>query len=164
MARRAAAARNNAGKSVDRAKPIAFGPLRGWIGFSLRLAQAASFQTFSRRSREIGEKPGRFATLMLIGCNPGISQTELSRANGRDKSTMTPTVEDLVRRGLVQRQRTRDDRRAYRLALTPAGEKTLARLTECARQHERHLERLIGARDRALFLRLLQRIAGEIGR
>ena len=163
MARRAAAARNEASKSAKGAAPVAFGLLTGWIGFNLRMAQAVSFQAFARRSREIGEKPGRFATLMLIGCNPGISQTALGRANGRDKSTITPTVEDLVRAGLVQRWRPSSDRRVYRLALTPAGEKVLARLSECARAHERQLDRLVGRRDRALFLRLLRRIAADIG-
>ena len=55
------------------------------------MAQEATFQAFSRLSKEIGESPGRFATLTLIERNPGISQTELSRAAGRDKSTLRPS-------------------------------------------------------------------------
>src|SRR5581483_917337 len=94
---------------------IEFGPLATWIGFNLRMAQEATFQAFSRRSLEIGETPGRFATLTLIARNPGISQTELSHANGRDKSSVTPVVEDLVKRGLIERKRVNSDRRAYRL-------------------------------------------------
>ena len=69
------------------AESINFGPLAHWVGFNLRMAQEAAFQAFSRRSLEIGESPGRFATLTLIARNPGISQTELSHANGRDKSS-----------------------------------------------------------------------------
>jgi DNA-binding MarR family transcriptional regulator len=141
---------------------INFGPLGRWVGFNLRMAQEAAFQAFSRRSQEIGENPGRFATLTLIARNPGISQTELSHANGRDKSSLTPVVEDLVRRGLVARRRTRDDRRAYRLNVTPAGRKTLASLTACARQHERALNRIIGARERSRFIAVLKKIAAEI--
>ena len=87
------------------------------------MAQEHAFEAFSRRSQEIGESPGRFATLTLIARNPGISQTELSHANGRDKSSFTPVVEDLVQRGLVERKRMREDRRTYRLNLTPAGKK-----------------------------------------
>ncbi len=60
------------------ADSIKFGPLEHWIGFNLRMAQEATFEAFSRRSQEIGESPGRFATLTLISRNPGISQTELS--------------------------------------------------------------------------------------
>jgi DNA-binding MarR family transcriptional regulator len=139
-----------------------FGPLAGWIGFNLRLAQETAFQAFSRRSHEIGEHPGRFATLMLIHRNPGISQTELSQASGRDKSSITPVIEDLVRRGLVERQRTEQDRRAYRLTLTAQGKKVLASLVRCARRHERVLDTIVGARDRRRFLELCKRIAAQV--
>ena len=144
------------------AESIKFGPLEYWVGFNLRMAQEHAFQAFSRRSQEIGESPGRFATLTLIARNPGISQTELSHANGRDKSSLTPVVEDLVRRGLVERKRVRDDRRAYRLNVTPAGKKTLTMLTRCARRHERILDGIIGQRDRKRFLQILKKIAAEI--
>ena len=144
------------------AESIRFGPLEYWVGFNLRMAQEHAFQAFSRRSQEIGESPGRFATLTLIARNPGISQTELSHANGRDKSSLTPVVEELVRRGLVARNRMREDRRTYRLNVTPAGKKTLTMLTRCARRHERVLDSIIGLRDRKRFLQILKKIAAEI--
>ena len=144
------------------AESIKFGPLEYWVGFNLRMAQEHAFQAFSRRSQEIGESPGRFATLTLIARNPGISQTELSHANGRDKSSLTPVVEELVRRGLVERKRMREDRRTYRLNVTPAGKKTLTMLTRCARRHERVLDGIIGQRDRKRFLQILKKIAAEI--
>jgi DNA-binding MarR family transcriptional regulator len=144
------------------AGPINFGPLANWIGFNLRMAQESTFQAFSRGSQEIGESPGRFAALTLIARNPGISQTELSLASGRDKSSVTPVVEDLVRRGLVERKRVSSDRRAYRLNLTPAGRKTLISLTRIARRHERNLDRIIGRRERKQFLAILKKIAAEI--
>ena len=143
--------------------PVDHGPLAEWVGFNLRMAQAASFQAFSRMAREIGTRPGRFATLMLIGRNPGISQTALSRAAGRDKSSLTPVLNDLERRGLVIRRRTRTDQRAYRLSLTPAGRRLLAELTRCAREHERKLDRIIGAEDQKGFVRILKRIIAEAG-
>jgi DNA-binding MarR family transcriptional regulator len=144
------------------AESINFGPLAHWVGFNLRMAQEAAFQSFSRRSLEIGESPGRFATLTLIARNPGISQTELSHANGRDKSSLTPVVEDLVRRGLVERKRESRDRRANRLNLTPAGKKTLTELTRCARRHERNLDRLIGRAERTRFIAILKKIAAQV--
>jgi DNA-binding MarR family transcriptional regulator len=148
---------NGRGEAID------YGPLAHWIGFNLRMAQAAAFQAFSRLAKEIGTRPGRFATLMLIGRNPGISQTALSRANGRDKSSLTPVLNDLARRGLVIRRRTRADQRTYRLSLTPAGRRLLAELTRCAREHERKLDRIIGAREQKAFVRALKRIIAEAG-
>ena len=141
---------------------INFGPLATWVGFNLRMAQEAAFQAFSRRSQDVGESPGRFATLTLIARNPGISQTELSHANGRDKSSLTPVVEDLVRRGLVERKRLNHDRRAYCLNLTREGKKTLTMLTRAARRHERVLDGVIGMRDRKRFIQILKNIAAGI--
>jgi DNA-binding MarR family transcriptional regulator len=165
MVRRKSGSRN--GANGDDAKPngeaIDYGPLGDWVGFNLRMAQAAAFQAFSRLAKEIGTRPGRFATLMLIGRNPGISQTALSRANGRDKSSLTPVLNDLARRGLIERQRTRADQRAYRLSLTPPGRALLAELTRCARAHERKLDRIIGAGAQKEFVRVLKRIVVEVG-
>ncbi|HEX5509109.1 MAG TPA: MarR family transcriptional regulator [Pseudolabrys sp.] len=154
-----------AGQKKERSgtERVKYGPLAQWIGFNLRMAQESGFQAFSHLSKEIGETPGRFATLTLIGRNPGISQTVLSRASGRDKSSLTPVLEDLVRRGLVARKRTDHDRRTYRLSLTADGKQALARLNRCAKRHERNLDRIIGARDRAKFLQILKKIAAEIG-
>ena len=148
---------------TGRGEAIDYGPLADWVGFNLRMAQAAAFQAFSRLAKEIGTRPGRFATLMLIGRNPGISQTALSRANGRDKSSLTPVLNDLERRGLVLRRRTNADQRAYRLSLTPAGRRLLDELTRCARVHERNLDRIIGAKEQKAFVRVLKRIVAHAG-
>jgi DNA-binding MarR family transcriptional regulator len=141
---------------------IDYGPLADWLGFHLRMAQIASFQAFAREVGEVELPPGRFALLTLIGRNPGISQTVLSRAAGRDKSTLTPALRDLKRRGLIARNRLQSDRRSYHLTLTPDGEAMLERLTECAARHELKLDRVVGARDRTRLLRLLRKVMTEL--
>jgi DNA-binding MarR family transcriptional regulator len=135
------------------------GPLADFIGFHLRLAQEASFQAFARRVRDLDLRPGRFAALALIGWNPGISQTALGRASGRDKSSLTPALDDLERRGLVNRRRSKRDRRIYTLSLTPKGEKLLDELMAEARAHDRRLDRIVGLKNKAEFVRTLRRIA-----
>jgi DNA-binding MarR family transcriptional regulator len=151
-------------ETSDPIAELAYGPLSDWIGFNLRMAQEAAFLAFVRQSRSVaGTRPGRFAMLTLIDANPGISQTALGRAAGRDKSTLTPVLSDLVRRGWIRRQRNRDDRRTYLLTLTPLGRKRLRQLNVCARRHERNLDRIIGPEDRSRFVAILRRIAAEIG-
>ena len=141
---------------------INYGPLEHWVAFHLRMAQVVSFQGFARLARGVNLSPGRFAVLTLIGQNPGISQTALSRANRNDKSTLTSALTGLVQKKLVNRQRTEGDKRIYRLTLTPAGERLLQQLTECAKQHDRNLTRVIGQRDYAHFMQILQKIAAEL--
>jgi len=155
-----ARSRKGAGARVE---GIDYGPLAKWLGFHLRLAQIASFQAFAAEVGEVDLPPGRFALLTLIGRNPGISQTVLSRAAGRDKSTLTPALRDLRKRELILCQRLARDRRSYHLSLTPAGQAMLRRLTHCAARHEHNLERIVGARDRPKLLRLLNKIVTELG-
>jgi DNA-binding MarR family transcriptional regulator len=152
-------------RATETAEPpsaVDYGPLESWVGFYLRLAQNASFQAFAREARGIDVSPGRFATLMLIGLNPGISQTVLSRANARDKSSLTPVLEDLERRKFIRRVRPKSDRRSYRLLLTPAGERLLKQLTACATSHDRNLDRIIGPRERERFLKTLKKLVAEL--
>lgn len=158
----AAAKKRDRERARAAAEAIDYGRLADWLGFNLRMAQTASFQAFARETEDVDLQPGRFAILTLIGRNPGISQTALSRANCRDKSTMTPVLNDLDRRGLINRTRVKSDQRSYQLALTPAGEAMLRRLTACAERHERELDRIIGARDRAKFLLLLKKIRSQL--
>jgi DNA-binding MarR family transcriptional regulator len=164
LARRAAIARkaadaphNPAGQAID------LGPLGDWIGFQLRMAQIASFQAFARHARGIGLSPGRFAALVLIDRNPGISQTALAHAIGSDKSTLTPMLDGLVKRGLISRERTHADRRLYELKLTEAGRKAMRAMYERAQRHERELDEIAGPFERGSFMKALRRISAALG-
>ncbi len=138
------------------------GPLKSYIGFALRRAQDASFQAFARRVGEANLSPGHFAILKVIHERPGISQTQLSYAAGRDKSTLTPTLKELERRGFVRRERLETDRRIYMLYLLEAGEAQLLKLSIHAQDHDRMLDRIVGQHNKSLLLHLLDRIAEEL--
>ena len=108
------------------------GALQGFIGFNLRLAQDASFRVFARKSGQRDIMPGRFAALMVLRDNPNITQSALGRAIARDKSSVTPLLQDLQRRGLVKRMRSITDRRSVTLTLTAAGARVLQDLIQHA--------------------------------
>ena len=146
----------------DRNGAIEFGMLADLVGFHLRLAQDASFRTFARQSGLRHLKPGRFAAMMLIHNNPGISQVALSRAIARDKSTVTPLIQDLERHHLVERVQSSADRRSVTLTLTEAGETMLSELLVHAAAHDRRLDQIVGPR-KAEFIRLLRKISDTLG-
>lgn len=141
---------------------IDYGPLRHWLGFHLRMAQAASFQAFARHTQEFEVRPGRFALLVLIGRNPGIRQTELSRAVGLDKSTLTPALADLKRRGFIERRRDATDKRAAHVFLTRAGERVLDEMVKRAAEHEAELDRIVGRENKTQLMAVLRRIANDL--
>ena len=140
---------------------VRLGPLRAFVAFHLRLAQDASFRSFAKHTGRRNLKPGRFAAMMVIHNNPGISQVALGRAISRDKSTVTPLIQELDRQGLVRRRRSTSDRRSITLTLTRSGEATLADLLVHARAHDRRLDAIVGKR-KAEFLELLRKIADAL--
>jgi len=142
---------------------VRLGPLVDMIGFNLRLAQSASFRAFARSVGRRGVKVGHFAALTLIHRNPGISPIVLGRAIARDKSTVTPLIQHMEKRGLIRRQQSRTDRRSVTLTLTAAGESMRRDLMVRAAAHDRRLDEIIGAR-KAEFLALLRRISDGLGR
>ena len=140
---------------------VHLGPLRNFIAFHLRLAQDASFRSFAQNAGRRRWGPGNFAAMMVIRQNPGITQVELGRAISRDKSTVTPLIQELQRRGLVSRRRSSSDRRSITLELTRAGEAALDGLLIHARAHNRRLDTILG-KQKAAFLEQLRKIADEL--
>ncbi len=138
---------------------IRLGSLADYIGYYLRLAQDASFQAFAARVGRGDLRPGDFTLLTLIQQNPGTTQTAISQASGRDKSTLTPALRTLEERGYIGRKRVSHDRRAYQLCLTTAGEEAIAQLAEHALAHDKELDRLIGPENKAVLIRMLRKIA-----
>ncbi|WOK37983.1 MarR family transcriptional regulator [Sphingomonas sp. C3-2] len=140
------------------------GPLRNYIGFHLRRAQDVSFQAFSRRVDSSDLNAGHFTILAIIQENPGLNQTALSLATGRDKSTLTPALKGLEAQGYVARTRSTTDRRAYHLGLTPEGESYLARLKVHALAHDKLLDEIVGDFHKPLLIHLLERIVEGLGK
>lgn len=66
--------------------------------------------------------PSQFNVLNLLhDCATGLTQSELSRQLIMHRSNVTGLIDRLEKRGLVHRADSATDRRAYRVALTPAG-------------------------------------------
>jgi DNA-binding MarR family transcriptional regulator len=99
--------------------------------------------------------------MMVIHNNPGITQIELGRAIARDKSSVTPLLQELQRQGHISRRASTTDRRSVSLRLTKKGERVLKALLGHAMEHDRRLDAIVGAK-KAEFLALLKKIADEI--
>ena len=126
------------------------GLLPSLLGYVLRRAQSAVFDDFANTFAKAGEAltPGEFGLLVLVDRNAGLSQMALARALGIDRSTLVPILDRLQERGLLMRHRSPTDGRTHALALTPAGEKALARFARLVRApREAHRLAAFGGRN-----------------
>ena len=134
--------------------------LHGAAGHLLRRSQQRAVDLFVEEVGEDGPTPRQFAVLLSVHQNPGISQTDLVRMTGIDRSTLTEILRRLGRRGLIRRERQPEDRRTNALHLTGAGESAMrAAIDAVERAQERILEP-IPAAERAAAMRVLERLAG----
>jgi DNA-binding MarR family transcriptional regulator len=91
--------------------------------------------------------PRQFAVLAALETLESASQTQIVEATGIDRSTLADIVKRLVKRGLLNRRRSRSDARAYVVRLTPEGKSVLMDTKPAARRvEERLLEQLPNAR------------------
>jgi DNA-binding MarR family transcriptional regulator len=132
--------------------------LEDFIGFELRRAYNASARKFVEIMTDLSLKPGQYSLMLAIERVPGSTQSTVARLLSVDRSTMVPLLNQLERKGYVQRVRRADDRRAYALQLTPVGSGILHKSRELIELHERTITRGFSASDRASLLAGLRRI------
>ncbi len=140
-----------------RLPPTRLGRLTNSVGFHLRMAHEAALRNLAARIADTKLDPAHAEVLAVIGENPGIIPSAIADAVGRDRSSITGTLHVLANRGLIQRERTRSDRRAFLLRLSADGEAMHRRLRELATAHDAMLDRIAGA-DKPQLLAQLRRI------
>lgn len=128
-------------------------------GHLLRRAQQYAFDVYTQEVGADGLTPRQFAVLLTVEQNEGLSQTDLVRLTGIDRSTLADMISRLLKRDLLARKRTESDQRANAVRITPAGRKALrAAMPSVARAEGRILDPL-PAGKRGDFLKALTVIA-----
>jgi DNA-binding MarR family transcriptional regulator len=103
--------------------------------------------------------PRQFTILKAVATSEGLSQTDVMRATGIDRSTVSSMTRGLVTRGYLARKRTKGDARTYAVRLTDAGRQQLDRAGPIAKKVEIALLKQLPNRERAQFLQLLEAFA-----
>lgn len=101
----------------------------------------------------------QFAVLEAVAAKAGLTQTELVRATGIDRSTLADLVARMEARGLVERQRSTLDARAMAVRLAPAGEAALEAARPRVQAADKRILALLPKGRREAFLTVLADLA-----
>lgn len=94
-----------------------------------------AWRAFMReRLGELGMEPRLLRFVHHLYEMEGLRQEDLSVETGLDKTTVAHAVKRLVILGYVSRERCADDRRCYRLCLTPGGRQLARAIIEAMEQ------------------------------
>ncbi len=150
-------------KPLARAKGarLQLGVLPDLIGYQLRMAQVALFKDFSQGPGVEDVSPGLFGVLVIIEANPDLKQSELARATHLDRSTVVTVIDNLEKRGLVERRVALHDRRSNAIRLTEAGAVLLKKLKRQVAAHEKRLLQNFSPEEHQTFIALLQKVFPE---
>lgn len=143
-----------------RQEPIDLGPLPGLLGHLLRRAHTRMLLDFTESTAEFGITSGEFALLCLVEANPGVTLGQLATAAALDKSTLSPAMQRLTERGLVERHVVPNDRRAQALRLSHEGAALLPPFKARIAEHEARIAEPLEAAEREALMRLLRKLNG----
>ena len=104
-------------------------PLRESIAFLVTRIHGRMHREFVAALEPLRIEPRDFGTLTALTATGPVSQVELARQMGVSGASMVQIVDDLERRGLVERRRLATDRRTQVLHLRPEAPGVLAEAT-----------------------------------
>jgi DNA-binding MarR family transcriptional regulator len=144
---------------ITRVPGLNYDVLDELVGYALRRAQVTLFAAFHEATRGLGITPPRFTALLIIGANPGLSQSVLGNVLGIARSGAMMLTDWFEGRGLVERRRRNGDARAWGLYLTAEGERFVERAKRRVLRSDQEKTKVLSAAERRQLLGLLQKLS-----
>lgn len=127
-------------------------------GFLLSRMGMVATKQFGERLEQLGLNTRMWGVLNVLDAEGAITQQALGVSTGIDPSSMVATIDELEKRGLVERRQHPTDRRAHALHITEAGHQTLAKGRRLARESQERLLAPLSVQEREQLHELLLRL------
>jgi DNA-binding MarR family transcriptional regulator len=126
-------------------------------GHLIRRLHQKSTQVFLREMKRAGHDltPVQFAAMQALRGSEGMDQAQVAQLIAYDRATIGGVIERLEKRGFVQRQVNRRDRRARQVSLTAAGEAMVDVLIPVVRGFQDDILDGLDAAEKAELRRLM---------
>ncbi len=131
------------------------------VGFHVNRVAHLMSEEIARRFARAGYPVSAqdFGILYHLRKRGPMTHGEVARIMRRDKTTITRRLDGLARKGLIERRRHPNDRRASLVTLTGSGARAVATTAPMVRDFQREVLRDVPPRDQAATIRTLRHIA-----
>lgn len=130
----------------------------------LKLALRRAGEMVAEEIGEAGLRPRPFMTLIAIYQNPGITQNDLVKTTGSDRSTIGELIQRFETRGFITRERAANDQRVNQLYVTEEGTMALRRSLHGTLRAEKRFRAMVPPEHRDTFFEILARLAEDEAR
>jgi DNA-binding MarR family transcriptional regulator len=131
--------------------------------FLLAQVGAHAAAQFGERMKELNLGRPHAGILGMIAASPGLSQQALGLRLGILPSRLVALIDELEKRGILERRQDPGDRRVYALHLTAAGRKTMEQIGRIAQDHDDAICAALEPDEKRQLNSLLGRIADQQG-
>jgi DNA-binding MarR family transcriptional regulator len=130
----------------------------GNFAFEVAKTAHALRRAFDRRAAALGVTRAQWRVLAWLGREDGMRQVELADGLDVEPITLCRMIDRLAEAGLVERRRDDEDRRAWRIHLTPAAGPVIERLRDLAAEFIDEALEGVPEADQALVRDVLARV------
>jgi DNA-binding MarR family transcriptional regulator len=134
-------------------------PFHTMLGFQLRRTSVAVMSALASELDPLGLNPSEASLIMLIGANPGCTQSAISRAQRAKPANLVPLINQLSAAGALERAPGRG--RAIALSLTEKGRDLHGKAKAVFERHEARIGHGLPAEKRAEMIAMLRRICAD---
>jgi DNA-binding MarR family transcriptional regulator len=128
-------------------------------GHLLHRAQQFASDQFAEASGGVEITQRQFAVLCAVNAKEGLTQTELVKNTGIDRSTLAELVSRMAKKGLLERDKAPGDARANAISFTEAGRVLFNSAINGAKAADAAILGALPKNKRASFAEALNRIA-----
>ena len=146
---------------MAKTKSESSGPLDKSPSHLLHRALQRALDIYAETAGPTAVTQRQFAVLAAVAAREGLTQADLVRSTGIDRSTLAELVARMLGKGLLARERSNEDGRANTVTLTDKGRTALAEAEPRSHAADQAILRLIPSGKRGGFLAALRAMAAE---
>ncbi len=124
----------------------------------LHRALQLALDLYAEELGDAGVTQRQYAVLAAVEAHEGLTQTDLVRITGIDRSTLADMAARMITKGLLERQRSASDARANAVSLTEAGREALTLVKPRMAAADARLLALLGAARRVALTDALREL------
>jgi DNA-binding MarR family transcriptional regulator len=145
---------------VDRARKSRPSEMPLWVrpGYLLRRLHQIHYALFFEECAGFDITPVQYGLLTTLAVNPDLDQNSIGRELGIDRTNVADVLARLTRRGLLERRRSKEDKRMVLARLTPAGQRITDEMYGAMKRAQDRLLQPLPAGERKTFINTMIRL------
>jgi DNA-binding MarR family transcriptional regulator len=131
-----------------------------WVrpGYLLRRLHQIHYALFFEECAGFDITPVQYGLLTTLALSPDLDQNSIGRELGIDRTNVADVLARLARRGLLERYRSKEDRRMVLARLTPAGRRITDEMYAAMLRAQNRLVAPLPPEERKAFIDTLLRL------